>query len=158
MMNLLSVDPGSVHTAFAIWELHADRVTQGTRWKCIEAHELLPELFLDQARYWIADHKFDRVAVEAFFLQADKALAQTGSSFGTVEVIGTLRSLCRWNAVPFETVTPGHRAATFRKMKAVKYKFPRDPDGHMKSAISVGATVTGWRAINHVEGDGINQP
>lgn len=154
-MNLLSVDPGSVHTAWAIWEMRADPATNGARWKCIEAHELTPEPFLDLARYWIQNRVYDRVAVEEFKLQADKALQQTGSTFGTVEVIGTLRSLCRWNDVPFEIVTALARDGAFTKMRAVKYRFPRDRDGHMKAAISVGAVATGWRAINHFEGDGV---
>lgn len=154
-VNLLSVDPGARHTAWAVWELHSDPLTDGHRWKCREAHESLPEPFLDQAKVWIEAHEFDRVAVEEFALQADKALQQTGSTFGTVEVIGTLRSLCRWNDVPFETIRPLVRDAAFTKMKAVKYRFPRDPAGHMKAAICVGAIATGWRGINHTTGDGV---
>lgn len=153
-MILLSIDPGSAHCAWAIWELQPDRITEGTRWKCIYAAELGPEEFLDNAKRWISGREFAQVAIEAFFLQSDKALAQIGSSFGTVEVIGVVRHLCRWNSVPFETVTSSARDAAFIKMKTVKYKFPKDRAGHMKSAICVGAVATGWRATNHRVGDG----
>lgn len=154
-MNLLSVDPGAVHCGYAFWKDGIDSITGELRWKCHEAYELGPDAFLDRARMYIENKWFDRVVAEEFRLQRDKALAQTGSSFGTVEVIGVLRHLCRWNNVPFETVTSLARDAAFIKMKAVKYRFPKDPDGHMKSAVCVGAVATGWRALNHYVGDGV---
>lgn len=156
-MNLLSIDPGSVHTAYAMWELRADVATNGTRWKCQEAHETTPDDFLDMFKVWTAEHVYDHVAIEAFFLQGDKALAQTGSSFGTVEVIGVVRHLCRWAGVPLTLVRPLVRAAAFKRMRAVKYRFPRDGAGHMKAAICVGAVATDWRAINHFPGDGVGE-
>lgn len=148
-MKLLSIDPGSEHSAWAVWEL------QGERWKCRECYELKPDGFLDLARGWIEKHEFNRVAIEEFKLFGDKALAQTGSKFGTVEVIGVVRHLCRWNDVPFEEVTSLARDAALIKMKAVKYKFVRDKFDHKRAAVCVGAVATGWRAVNHFEGDGV---
>lgn len=154
-MNLLSIDPGSAHCAYAIWELQGDPETDGTRWKCQEAFETGPDNFLDQFRDWVDLHKYDRVAIEEFRLQADKAKQQTGSSFGTVEVIGVVRHLCRWADTPLQIIRPLDRAVAFTKMKAVRYKFPKDRLGHMKAAICVGAVATEWRAINFREGDGV---
>lgn len=154
-MNLLSIDPGAVHTAYAVWELHADQATNGTRWKCMEAHETTPDNFLDQFREWVDLHKYDRVAIEEFRLHGNKALQQTGSSFGTVEVIGVVRHLCRWADVPLQIIRPLDRDVAFTKMKALHYNFPKDRLGHMKAAICVGAVATEWRAINHSVGDGV---
>lgn len=154
-MNLLSVDPGSVHCGYAFWKDDEDVLTGTRRWKCHEAYELGPDEFLDRAKTYLENKWFDRVAVEEFRLQGNKALAQTGSSFGTVEVIGVLRHLCRWNNVPFELITPLARDAAFIKMKAIGYRFPKDGPGHTKSAICVGAVATGWRALEHFEGDGV---
>lgn len=121
----------------------------------MEAHETGPDNFLDQFRDWVELRKYDRVAIEEFRLQGDKALAQTGSSMGTCEVIGVVRHLCRWSDTPLQIIRPLDRDATHTRMKAVKYRFPKDRLGHMKAAICVGAVATEWRAINHKEGDGV---
>lgn len=154
-MNLLSIDPGAVHCAFAVWELHADPATEGSRWKCMEAHETGPDEFLDMFRRWTEHHDYDQVAIEEFRLQGNKALAQTGSTMGTSEVIGVVKHLCRWTNTPLRIVRPLDRDATFTRMKAVKFAFPKDQLGHMKAAICVGAVATDWRAINFREGDGV---
>lgn len=152
---MLSFDPGSVHCGVAIWVNRPDQITADYRWKCQDAWEAAtPEEFIDSVKSQLEAKLIDRVAGEAFFLQKDKALAQTGSSFGTVEVIGVVRHLCRWNSVPFQLVRPLERDACFIKMQAVKYRFPKGSD-HVKSAVCVGAMATGWRALNHFEGDGV---
>lgn len=156
--RLLSFDPGDPHVGWAIWELLPDQLSFGERWKCMQAGELTPEGFIDMLRDELElndVNPFTRVAGEEFKLFADVAMQQTGSSFGTVEVIGAARHLCRWANMPFELVTPSNRDACFTKMKAVGYRFPKDAAGHAKSAICVGAVATGWRAVKHYEGDGV---
>lgn len=154
--TLLSFDPGGVHCGVAIWMQVPDPLTSGLRWKCREVWEAdSPEQFIDDVCDRVTNRLIDRVVGEGFFLQADKALAQIGSPFETVEVIGAIRTICRWQHTPFELVRPLDRQHTWVKMKAVKYKFPKGIGGHATSAVCVGAVATDWLAINHYEGDGV---
>lgn len=156
--TLLSFDPGAVHCGVAIWVRRADPIRGPgmLRWKCQNAWEAAtPEAFIDDVRDRLTEHLIDQVAGEGFWLQADKAMAQVGSPFGTVEVIGAVRHLCRWANTPFELVSPSDRNACFKRMKAVKYQFPKDSAGHVKSAVCVGGVATEWRAIHHFSGDGV---
>lgn len=156
--TMLSFDPGGVHCGVAIWVQLPDPLKGGDakRWKCREAWEAeSPEDFIDTVRDKLAARLLDRVVGEEFKLQADKAKAQIGSSFGTVEVIGAIRHLCRWADIPFSLVRPLERDACYVRMLAVKYGFPKRTSDHVKSAICVGAVATGWRGVNHYVGDGV---
>lgn len=152
-MRLASVDPGDPHVGTAVWELHDGL------WMCVSAKEVTPERFADSLNKLLARGMFDRVAYEAFRLGGgQEALMQRGSVMPAAETIGQLKLLCRWYGILPEPVERDPRKATLTRMKAVKWAFPRGCGNHVRDAIAVGAHATGWRAADHVPGDGVRAP
>lgn len=149
--KLLSVDPGDPHVGVALWVRSGPR----DRWRCTRAREMLPEAYADSVVKIIDGCQVDAVAMEAFRLGGgQEAMYQKGSSFGMVELIGLTRHHCRWVGMPFVLVPRDQRSNTLKRMKTVKWGFPRGAGGHVWDAIAVGARVLGWSAADHVEGDG----
>ena len=112
-----------------------------------------PEGTVDAARKWIEGYSDLRtIAVEGFYLKPGKdALRQAGSAFGMVEVIGTLRHLCRWNGVDFISVTPQVRKATHTRMVGAGYRFvgrAQSADDHRVSAECVGIAAMKMRVAD----------
>lgn len=150
IQRLASFDPGWPHCGTAIWEY------RGGRWVCTAAREVDPERFADSLHALLIAGKLTRVAYEVFRLGGgQEAMQQLGSTFGTVEVIGQARLLCRWHGIEMEPIERGVRRATLTRMKAVKWGFPRGSPTHVKDAIAVGASALDWRAANHEPGDGV---
>lgn len=153
MTALLSIDPGDPHVGVALWVENDDG-----RWRCRRAREMTPVEFADALEQLLSGGKIQRVAYEVFALGGgQEALYQKGSTFGTVEVIGTARTLCRWHGIEMEPVSRARRKSTLTRMKAVRWKFPPGAPTHVKDAIAVGATALDWRAASHVAGDGVER-
>lgn len=150
IQRLLAIDPGDPHVGLAFWQL------VGGRWRCEKAREVTPERYADALYAMFNKDQLHRIACEKFQLGGgQEALRQAGSTFGTVECIGWARHLCRLHDVPFELVTRSQRANAVKRMKAIGWRFPRGASDHIRDAIAVGAFATGWRASNHIEGDGV---
>lgn len=145
---MVSIDPGTVHNGVSRWYR-----TEDGFWRCIGAEEMDPEKTVDAVRTWLDEQSNLRtVAVEGFYLKPGKdALRQAGSAFGMVEVIGTLRHLCRWNEVDFISVTPQVRKATHTRMVGAGYRFvgrAQSADDHRVSAECVGIAAMKMRVAD----------
>lgn len=145
---MVSIDPGTVHNGVARWHQGDDGL-----WVCDAADEMDPEGTLDAVRGWIAGSPLLRtIAVEGFYLRPGKdALRQAGSAFGMVEVIGTLRHMCRWEGREFVSVTPQVRKTTYTRVKAAGYRFvgrAQSADDHRVSAECVGIAAMKMRVAD----------
>lgn len=136
---VISVDPGSVHCGVAVWR----RLPSSTMWQCEWAVEMTPDECVD----YVADavdpkHGVsvpDKVICEGYWLKPGKdALRQTGSPMETVEVIGTLKHVCRWAGVEFEKVQNGQQSI-IQRLTASGYTWvAKGHGGHAKDAEAVG--------------------
>lgn len=145
---MVSIDPGTVHNGVARWVQK-----EGGFWQCVGAEEMDPEGTVDSVRQWIDEQpNLMTIAVEGFYLKPGKdALRQAGSAFGMVEVIGTLRHLCRWTDREFISVTPQVRASTYTRVKAAGYRFAtraQSKDDHRVSAECVGISAMKMRVAD----------
>ena len=126
----ISVDPGE-HVGVALWygEVGA--------W----ASEMSPPEFVD----WLWDEPgADLVVYESFRLRGGAmALAQTGSTFPAVEVIGVIRHLCRRREVRLASVEPSQRSSALTRVKACGFPLPRG-SAHARDAVAVGVAHRRW--------------
>lgn len=150
--RLLAIDPGDPHVGLAMWQ----RETPDDRWVCTQAKEVTPDEFRDIVQRFTSQRLVGRVGYEVFRLAGgQEAAQQKGSTFKTVEVIGIARGYCESAGISFDGCERGERRATLKRMRAIGWRFPPGSPTHVKDAIAVGATLLGWRAANHVEGDGV---
>lgn len=135
-LHAISVDPGAVHCGVAWWRFGDE---PNDLWNCRWAIEMAPEDCVDFIRDLVRRVSNLRVFVEGFWLKPGlAALQQAGSSMETVEVIGTIRHLCRWSGVDFNKVANGQDAIATR-LKAAGYQFrSRGYGDHAKDAECVG--------------------
>lgn len=137
MPFIISIDPGAVHCGVALWR----RLPSSVLWQCDWAVEMTPEGCIDYVADALAslDGKPESVIIEGFWLKPGKAaLQQTGSTMETVEVIGAVKHLCRWQGVGFIKVANGQRAI-IQRLNAVGYEWvSRGHGGHAKDAEAVG--------------------
>lgn len=89
---MIAIDPGDVYTGVAFFEEDPD---EPYGWRCIDAQEFEPDVFLDGLAESLIDGDLDVVIFEKFRLYADKARMQTGSEFLTAQSIGVIRWLVR---------------------------------------------------------------
>lgn len=150
--RLLSFDPGDPHVGLAMWQYSETE----ERWICTQAKEVEPVEFRAVVKRLTGRHLVDRVAYEIFRMTGgQEAMYQKGSTFKTVEVIGAARDYCDTAGVPLIGCERGERRATLKRMRAIGWRFPPGSPAHVKDAIAVGATVLQWRAVDHIEGDGV---
>lgn len=110
----VSVDPGDVHVGVCYW------FGSEPKW----AREFRPDEFVDWLVEQIYEDKVELVVYEIFMLYGHKAFQQTGSTFGTAELIGVMRHLCRRAGVPFV----GYQASAHKGLyKWEKFKPPQKP-------------------------------
>lgn len=114
---LISLDPGNVHCGIAAWKCGDEG------WHCDWAVEREPDRCVDLIKTLIEEGSAHEIVMEGFWLRSGKmALRQAGSAFEVVEVIGTIRNLCRWNGISFDKISPGVTAATRKRVIAAGYK------------------------------------
>lgn len=86
-MKMLAVDPGGVHVGMARFTLSG-----ATNWECTDAFECEdPEQAIDLIAAFMLNYHIDVLVVEEFRLYPDKAMAQTGSTMPTCELIGQIK-------------------------------------------------------------------
>lgn len=139
--HVISIDPGAVHCGIAYWRLGDDAFDdEPVLWNCVWAIEMTPDDCVDFVREAVKRIGNLKIAVEGFWLKPGKAaLQQAGSSMETVEIIGTVRHLCRWSGTPFTKVANGQDAIATR-LKAAGYEFrSHGYGGHAKDAECVGS-------------------
>lgn len=150
MTVLLAVDPGAPHCGVAIWH------DLSGQWQCRQALELTPDEYQDRLRTYLERSKLDRLAYEEYRLGSGREAAfQRGSTLGVVEVIGATKALCREFDIEPEPVQRARRKAALRRMRAIGYRFPVGCSDHVRDAVAVGAVAVDWRAIEHLDGDGV---
>lgn len=104
--------PGDVHVGVCYW------VGKEAQW----AREFRPEEFVDWLIGKMSAGEIKAVIYEVFLLYNNKAIQQTGSTFGTVELIGVMRHLCRRAEVPFH----GYQASVHKSLyKNLDYRPPK---------------------------------
>lgn len=137
MVHIISIDPGAVHCGVAVWR----RLPSSVLWQCDWAVEMTPEECIDYVADALAslDDKPGKVIIEGFWLKPGKAaLQQTGSTMETVEVIGAIKTQCRWQGVEMVKVANGQRAI-IQRLNAVGYEWvSHGHGGHAKDAEAVG--------------------
>lgn len=89
-MIVWAVDPGDKHVGVAEFEVGVDADGDQTA-DCTKAWELDPEGAIDLIAAGLLHYRFDVLVVEEFRLYKDKALAQTGSTMPTCELIGQIK-------------------------------------------------------------------
>lgn len=100
-MKLIAIDPGDVHCGVAYFETTTevrdgrDRIIRQDGWECTDTQEHLPGDLEDGLALALIDGDFDVIVLEQFNLYPDKAMAQTGSTMPTCEVIGVVKWLVR---------------------------------------------------------------
>lgn len=110
----VSVDPGDVHVGVCYWN------GREPQW----AKEFRPDEFVDWLILKMSNKELELVVYEIFLLYNHKAVQQTGSTFGTAELIGVMRHLCRRAEVPFH----GYQASVHKTLyKNLDYRPPRKP-------------------------------
>lgn len=92
--RLWAVDPGGVHVGLAEFSCFAG--TKGT-WQCDRAWETDPEDAIDRIAAALLHDHIGTLVVEEFRLYPDKAMAQTGSTMPTCELIGQIKWAHRLN-------------------------------------------------------------
>lgn len=85
-MKLLACDPGGVHVGLASFQWEP-----GQRPVCTRAWETNPDGGVDFIAAGLLNYMFDTLVVEEFRLYPDKAMAQTGSTMPTCEMIGCIK-------------------------------------------------------------------
>lgn len=149
--RLLAFDPGDPHVGVSLWHR-----PDGGRWECLKAKEMTPDQFADLIFDVTANGRITAMAYEIFRLGGgQEALRQQGSTFGTVELIGLARHHARWASIDFQGFERGNRASALKRMKAVRWQFPRGCSDHVRDACAVGACYTRWTANDHFDGDGV---
>lgn len=96
-MKLIAIDPGDVHCGVAYFETTTevrdgrDRIIRQDGWECTDTQEHLPGDLEDGLALALIDGDFDVIVLEQFNLYPDKAMAQTGSTMPTCEMIGCIK-------------------------------------------------------------------
>lgn len=92
-MGVIAIDPGDVHCGMALGILTEQ---DGKReFDVVKAWESDPDECADYVASWLVSGELAALVVEKFNLYADKAEAQIGSEFPTVQLIGVLKYLVR---------------------------------------------------------------
>jgi hypothetical protein len=137
--RLIAVDPGGVHVGVSTWS------DDPGFWACASAVELTPNDFADTLRDLLAvgTNGGLGVAYETFRLRGGQgALQQQGSTFPEVELIGVIRTLCRWAGVPLIPIEPSNRSASIQRASALGYQWrAHGHGGHAKDAEAVGISA-----------------
>lgn len=100
MSFILAVDPGGT-VGYALYPLDGGEF----RTDMVQAGQASVEDFLDWARSSIAEDW--TVVVEKFTITANTVKLTAGGTHDTLDVIGVLRHLCRWQGAEFKLQTPG---------------------------------------------------
>ncbi|HEU5046096.1 MAG TPA: hypothetical protein VFT75_18395 [Nocardioidaceae bacterium] len=87
-MKLWAVDPGGEHVGMAEFSNFAGVAGTG---QCDRAWETTPETAVDAIAAAMLNYEIDVLVVEEFRLYPDKAMAQTGSTMPTCEMIGCIK-------------------------------------------------------------------
>lgn len=92
-MGVIAIDPGDVHCGMA---LGITKEGDGEReFEVVKAWETDPDDCADYVASWLLSGELEALVIEKFNLYADKAEAQVGSDFPTVQLIGVLKYLVR---------------------------------------------------------------
>jgi hypothetical protein len=127
-MKAWAVDPGGVHVGMAEFEFGKD--ADGDDYAdCTRAWELDPETAIDTIAAALINYEIDVLVVEEFRLYPDKAMAQTGSTMPTCELIGQIKWAHRLDC--------RRRHREFDRLRAVKSR----ARSHLDAIARVQSTV-----------------
>jgi hypothetical protein len=131
-----SVDPGGAHVGLALW--HED----GDRWVLDTVDELTPDFYLE----WVESslRHYDLGAIEIFRLGSPReAMAQRGSDFPTVELIGVTKTAATRARVELLLTDRTKKKSALARI-AVRAPGGRVPgrNQHCRDAVSVLVSAT----------------
>lgn len=118
-MILLAVDPGEVHVGLAYFQFGLDDDGDETA-DCTRTCEVGHTEGIDWIAAGLLNNHFDVLVVEQFNLYPDKAMAQTGSTMPTCEMIGCIK----W----------AHRLDARRRSDVLAGIAPKRPPGRVAGA------------------------
>lgn len=137
---ILAIDPGDVHVGVALFDRNEDG------WFCCRVWEERPDEFERWFTNAVCTYAIRTVVLESFSLYGDKAMEQTGSSFLTCQLIGSIKYIIKRHNFLFggehyvERVDqqPAIKKPAFAILKKAKYEFTADllkvPGQHVRDA------------------------
>jgi len=130
----VSVDPGDRHVGVTYW------LGREPQW----AREFTPEEWVDWLIPRMSSGEVELIVYEIFMLYHNKATQQTGSTFGTAELIGVMRHLCRRAGIPFYGVQASVHKSLYKNLdymppnKALRDWVSFGHGGHCKDSECLG--------------------